>query len=229
MHKYIFVDTNLFEQYQPIEDIDWLSLANCTSATIVIAPVVLSELNEHKDRGSRGRLKRKATSALSALRTYSIQSTPLIRPLVDLRFRTKEPTIDFAGYQLNDSVNDDRLIASAIEFALEGNLDKATVFIATGDLGLELKTKSQNLVAPLPLPEERRLPQEPDDDEKEIQKLTKQLQQLQAAAPDLFLTFQGGKNFEEFQLSRFEGRSNVEEAVKAERLHYPYLQNTAPQ
>jgi hypothetical protein len=190
MHKYIFVDTNLFEQFQPIENIDWLALAEGDGVTLVVPSVTLSELNRHKDGANRGRIKRRAASALSQLSKYARQEeSSILRAGVDLAFRHQEPLIDFAAYRLSKDIADDRLLASAIEFACEGDFPDGSVMVATGDLGLELKTRAQRLISPLLLPSKLRLPDEADVDENKIRDLEGELRRLRNSAPQLLLSF----------------------------------------
>ncbi|HLH05732.1 MAG TPA: PIN domain-containing protein [Terriglobales bacterium] len=230
MHKYIFVDTNVFEQFQPIGDIDWLQIAACDTATLVVAPIVIFELNEHKDGATRSRLKKKSATVLSELRRMSGQTEPIrIRKNVDLEFRIKEPTIDFGSYQLSNSVSDDRLLAAAIEFALEKGLDRTSVLVATGDFGLELKARAQSLCGELRMPEANRLPLELDDDERELRELKRQLQEIQNASPDLRLEFCDASRMTEVRITAPQDRtSRTGELLAEERSKHPYLQRTTP-
>src|SRR5665811_2428307 len=186
MHKYVFADTNLFEQFSPITDIDWLALANCESATLLVSSVTIRELNRHKDGAANGRLKRKAAAVLSGLKRYSEQGAPAkIRAGVELEFQTQEPRIDFAAHQLDEQDGDDRLVATALTFALGKGLTSESVLVATGDFGLQLKLRSQPLVGIIPLPDELRLPDEPDAEERLIRELKEEVRTLRDAVPKL--------------------------------------------
>jgi hypothetical protein len=231
MHKYIFTDTNLFEQFQPITDIDWLSLAGCDCATLLVPSVTIRELNEHKDGATRGRLKRRAAAALVQLRKYADQSAPVkIRDGVFLEFRENEPLIEFGSYHLDPQLNDDRLLASALALALEKGLGRDSVLVTTGDFGLELKAKSQQLIAPLALPETYRLSPELDEEEKQIRELKCRLQRLEKAAPDLTLSFEGGSRFTKISISSLQSDQEREpkEVLQRERSRRPFLQHTTP-
>ncbi len=193
MHKYVFTDTNLFEQFQPIENIDWVNLSGGDTVTLVVPAVTLSELNKHKDGAIRGRIKRRAANVLSQLSAYSRQpGRVVLRNGVDLIFRHQEPLIDFTERHLSKDVPDDRLLASAIEFAGEKNILDRSVMVATGDLGLELKIKGQDLLNPLLLPQELRLADELDPEETKIKELTTELQRIRSSIPELNLSFAGG-------------------------------------
>jgi hypothetical protein len=229
MHKYVFTDTNLFEQYQPITDIDWLALANCASVSLLVPSVTIRELNDHKDGATRGRLKRKASAALIQLKRYSDVGTPAkIREGVYLDFRPREPLIDFGMHHLDAKLNDDRLLASAIELAIEKQLGPQSVLVATGDFGLELKIKSQSLIAPLRLPDTVRLPNELDQEETRIKDLENEVRRLRGSIPQLSLTFKTGETFIETALEPpLElQEQKVQDQLAQLRCKYPLLDAT---
>jgi hypothetical protein len=226
MHRYVFTDTNLFEQYQSITNIDWLTLAGCDFVSLEVPSVTVRELNDHKDGATRGRLKRRAGAALSALRKYSDEGTPAkVRESVHLEFRPREPLIDFGMYHLDPKLNDDRLIASAIELAIEKQLGPESVLVTTGDFGLELKIKSQPLISPLRLPDELRLPNEPDQEEARIRDLEAEILRLRSSVPELCLTFGTGEALTEIALERpLELREEkVQEELAQLRCRFPLL------
>ena len=226
MHKYVFTDTNLFEQFQPITNIDWLTLAGCDSATLLVPGVTLRELNEHKDGATRGRLKRKAAAALSDLKRYADRGTPAkIRDGVHLDFRTAEPLIDFSDYHLDKTLGDDRLIASAIEFASENKISAECVLVATGDFGLELKAKSQAMLRPLSMPDALRLPDEADEEEKQIRELKEEVRILRDALPDLDLAFPAASRVTTVEIEEPKPHElgSPKDVVAELEQEYPYL------
>jgi hypothetical protein len=224
MHKYIFTDTNLFEQFAPITDIDWLTLAGCESATLLVSSVTIRELNKHKDGTTRGRLKRRAAAALSNLKRYSDCGTPAsIRDGVKLDFRMREPLIDFTAYHLDKEDNDDRLVASALAFAMAEHLAGESVLVATGDFGLGLKVRAQPLLSLLSLPEGLRLPDEQDADERLVGELRAKVERLQSNLPNLKLSFAEDAAFTRVSISRPDraGWDGVDSIV--DRLRHPCI------
>ena len=198
MHKFIFIDTNIFEHFPPLKDIDFARLANCTSVTLVIPPITIRELNRHKDTSTRARLRRRAGAALRDLSHWSRTTPPVvIRPSVELTFRAKEPLIDFIAFHLRSDIPDDELLATAIEFAAEQKLGPESVLVTTANLGLLLKGQSQQAIQMLPMPESLRLPDEPDAEEKRIKELEQRLDNLSIGLPRLALTFLDGNTFQE--------------------------------
>jgi predicted ribonuclease YlaK len=199
MHKFIFIDTNVFEHFPPLSDLDWLKLAACTSATLVIPQITIRELNRHKDKSERSRQKRRAANALRDLSSWSRSPAPTtIRPSVDLIFWPNEPLIDFHSFRLSPDIPDDQLLASAIEFAKEKQLGPESVLVASADLGLEIKGRTQPSIQMLAMDETLRLADEMDPEERRTKELENRLRQLTSQIPQLSLTIDGdGKNFTE--------------------------------
>ena len=198
MKKFLCLDTNIFEHFPAIEQIDWLTISSCNEATLVI-PLTNPELNRHKDTSPKGRLKRRAAAALSQLTRLSRLPRPIeVRKHVDIVFLKSEPLLDFEKYHLTRDIADDYLIASAIEFAQERALAPEQALVVTADLGLELKVSGQSQVVACPMPDSWRLPDELDAEERQISALQDQVKNLSSQFPDLKLDL----------LERFPGRQN---------------------
>jgi hypothetical protein len=227
MHKFVFVDTNVFEHFPPLADVDWTELADCSSVTLVIPQVTIRELNRHKDTSPKPRARRRAAGALRKLSEWAKATPPvIIRPSVELSFRPNEALIDFATFHLRHDVPDDELLASAIEFASERQLGADSVLVSTADLGLQLKGRSQGTIKMLSMPESLRLPDEPDSEEKRLRELEESLQQISSRLPKLNLTFLNGNTFEENTLYRttwIADEKEIAERMKAIRAEHPYL------
>ncbi len=187
-----FLDTNYFLHYRSVEEVDWLNLLNTESAELVVAPVVLRELNKKKELGDRKKLRKRADSALKKLASILRQPAPVpIRNRVDLRFRQNDPRIDFHAHKLSEKIADDWLIATILEFRDE--FPESRVALVTNDIGLQLKAGGYGLES-VELPGAYSLPDEPDPDQKRIDELTRELVTYKSRAPDLRLAFQDGKD-----------------------------------
>ena len=46
--KHIFLDSNILIHFQSIEQINWLKITNCKQCNILIAPIVIDELESKK-------------------------------------------------------------------------------------------------------------------------------------------------------------------------------------
>src|SRR5229473_5317250 len=94
--KFSFVDTNLFLHFPPLDQIDWLDLLGCDYVVLIVTATVIRELNKHKDAPISSKLRERATSALKKLYAYSELNQPiLVRDSVELRFNTREPSLNF--------------------------------------------------------------------------------------------------------------------------------------
>ncbi len=224
--KYLFLDTNYFEHFPPMSNVDWLKLADCTSIVLLVPLITIAELNKHKDTSSRSKQRERAAGALRLLSDYSRQSPPVyIRDQVEIRFITQEPLINFALYRLCQDVPDDRLLAAAVEFAAENSLDRNSVAVATADLGLELKARARTEIHVLRLPDNLRLPNQVDEDTRRIRDLQAELHVLKAASPKLSLAPIGDDGICTLTLRERLNLDNdfIERAMEGLRAELPYL------
>ena len=189
MKKYLWLDTNIFEHFPKIEAVDWLTLASCEEVVLVIAMVTIRELNRHKDHSHKGKLRRRAANSLNDLTRYASLPIPAyVKPKVSLLFQSEDPLIEFSEHHLSWEVPDDQLIASAIEYAQEQNLQPDAACVVTADLGLQLKMRKNRHLTACPMPESLRLPDEPDQEEKEAKALEEEIRKLRRQLPDVSLT-----------------------------------------
>src|ERR1035437_3822085 len=107
-----FLDTNTFLHFRRLDQLDWPELLQTTDVRLIIAPVVIRELNRHKDFPTSIKTRERAATALRILDKWSDDSSPVfIRKLVELQFRVQDPLIDSATFNLSRDVSDDHLIA----------------------------------------------------------------------------------------------------------------------
>jgi predicted ribonuclease YlaK len=166
----LFLDTNTFLHYKSIDEIDWRKVVDCDEVTLVLALVVVSELDKKKYEAT-GRVREKAKTTVARLNAYSKKPAPIIiRDRVFLQFLNFEPEIDYAANQLDKSNQDDRLLASVIEFRREN--PRLALKIVSGDLGLSIKARLREIEV-LELGNESKLPDEPDPLEKKYKQLEK--------------------------------------------------------
>ena len=144
-----FVDTNCLLHYQWLAQIEWTKLLTAEAVEIVLAPIVVRELD--KQKYSPSRIRKRAHSVLSNLEKLLQEEGPAeLRPGVKLRYEVREPSLDFAAYQLSRESQDDYLLASIIQFIEEQ--PETEVVLVTSDLGLKLKARSKGIKV-LSLPE----------------------------------------------------------------------------
>ncbi len=191
MQAFVFIDTNVLLHYRSFDEVDWPGQLGATAVTLVFAPVVLTELDRRKWSGSR-REKARAKSTLKKLSGLNLSMTPVgIRQGVDaIALDAEPPDALFAQHRLDTHTSDDRLLASLLGFQEEH--PGVRVLILSADSGLSVKARSRRIEIIVPA-ESLELPEELDDVERELEKTRRELNEAKAAAPELRLTFGGGK------------------------------------
>jgi hypothetical protein len=191
--RFAFPDTNTFLHYPTLDHIDWPDVLGCDAAVIVIAPIVIRELNRHKDAPTSPKSRERAASALRKLHGWSEQAVPImIRKDVELQFRTHDPLIDFAGERLSVHIADDHLLATMVEFRSEN--PAGDIVLVTEDLGLRLKSGAHDF-SKVQLPADLRLPDELGAEEKRIRQLENELRRVRDRMPALKLLFRNGEDY----------------------------------
>lgn len=183
---YCFLDTNIFLEFKPITEINWLKELDASKVCLIVTSVVVQELDNHKS-GNNSRLKKKARKWTAFLEKLDVGSDNAIRQNVTLRLDLSEPNVDtFADYNLSASVADDRLLAKIIEFAKRN--EAHNVVVVSDDSAVHLKARGQNL-SDSKLSEENRLEHESDPIKKELNELRIENARLRNTQPKLQLGF----------------------------------------
>jgi hypothetical protein len=191
---FILPDTNAALHYLRIDQIDWISLTNAESVAIVIAPVFVRELERQKVFNPSKKLRDRAARLIVWLNEQIDRPDPNeIRPGTVLLAIDHEPlTIDFAAQRLSPTLEDDHLIASALE--LSDQVIDRLVYIATADLGMKIKLRTRSSLRLLNLPEMYRANEEPDPTEQELRRTRQRLHQLENRLPILGVRFSASHN-----------------------------------
>ena len=202
MPKIAFVDTNVYLHYQPFDQIDWRDMLEVDAVTIVVPPVVVRELNKHKEVHPRPQVRRRAAAVLKKLTAVLEPGTGAgLREGTDVVIEDRDPTIDFAAHQLSREIQDDHLIASIIMWKAERPEDD--IVLVTSDTGLTLLTKAKRqVIATVGLPENLKLPDEPDPRDRQLRELQHELRELKLKTPRLSLAFHDGSDHITFVLPR---------------------------
>lgn len=172
----------------PVDQIDFRSMLQADAVRLLVPRVTFKELDKHKSSHANSRIRDRARKVLTYLEEM-IGSGGEIREGVTLRFLPRMPDLDFHQYGLNESWNDDLLIASALECKLS-DIERET-FLITHDTGARLTCRHLE-IRTLELPDKYRLPAELDENEKENQRLRRELQQLKNALPKISVGFSNG-------------------------------------
>jgi hypothetical protein len=186
----VFIDTNTILHFKALDQFDWKGLVGTDKIKLLIAPVVVQELDKHR-RHSNSRIAQVA-KAFSKKITELPGGTGSLNNKIELHTILKRPPNEiFADHSLDKSEQDDRLIASILYFG------EPTATLVTNDSLLKLKAESFG-ISTFMAPDEYEIA--PDDDEtaKELRKTKQDLARFQNAAPKLNFTFNNGKQHNKF-------------------------------
>ena len=230
MNKTIFLDTNLFLHYQPFDQISWQTVVDADTVTIVFPPIIIRELNKHKELHPRSHIKRRAGETIKKLfGIFDSGSKVELSEGILAYFEDRDPNIDFTAYQLNSNIQDDHLIASILMNKKEQPAN--SIVLITSDFGLTLLGKARRLgISTLRMPDNYRIVDKPDPNEIKVKQLEKQIRELNSRVPQPDLAYENGLQFVTFKLSKpvdF-GQSKVDEKLDELKKKNPLYKREEP-
>jgi rRNA-processing protein FCF1 len=163
----------------------WEEIIGNQEYEIAIAPIVVAELDKHKNSPSK-KISKKAKSIIAKF--HKIIDEPGNGGVKVLDKRATDLT--FERNHLLSTDPDDNLLASILDFGLQSG-DEA--ILITNDLGAKMKAKSLG-VNFIIIPEQYRLDEELDETEKKLQSTQKELEELKYKLPKVSLNFKNGAN-----------------------------------
>lgn len=199
--KIVFLDTNVYLHYQLFDQIKWPEIIGAEKITIVVPPVVIRELNKHKDLNSRPRIKKRAGKVLRKLfELFDSDPKTSLDDNIEIWLEDREPLINFAAHQLNPDIQDDILIGNIIMY--QNEMPDAEIVLVTSDMGLTLVAKARRQELDIiRLPDSLKIPEEPDPSQQRIKQLEEELRKMKLRLPQLLLTFNDGSNRAKFAIS----------------------------
>lgn len=188
--QFLFVDSNLFLQCRPLQDLDWECLVGREDLTLLVPGAVLAELDKHKSDGNNRRAQR-ARRALQFLN--SILEAPSDTAIV--RTTPVKVIAQFAPDVSGDASisNDDSILFEVAE--MTRTLGTQAVGLVTHDTNLKVKAKRQGLRF-FPVPEEWLLAPEPDERDKRVRQLEEEVALLKKQTPIIEITLDGNQEIE---------------------------------
>jgi hypothetical protein len=184
----VFVDTQTLLHYQWLDQIDWCSLLATDQVEVILALVVIQELDKHK-RDPQKKRRGRARDRFAQI-TRALGESGSLRTGVTLRSEHGESLGDLVALGLDREVNDDRLIGSVIAFAKAN--PGARVVLCADDYGLRLKAPHFN-VEILSLPGDYELEDELDPLEAKVKELEQKVRLHENRSPRLRIAFKDWK------------------------------------
>lgn len=213
---YIFLDTNIFLHFRFFIEIPWKDLVR-DNFTVVVAPIVLDEIDKHK-RHSNPKISKRAKQVLTKI--DGIVSKNESYPLVCLLNR---PSLDtFNSHNLDRQEQDDSVLATILEFQQRYPMNK--ICLISHDTGPRLRASSLSIEA-LDLSDTYLLAEEKSEEQKQIEKLKAENTLLKNKIPKISLLFRDEKSIFEWELDEYfvDDVKYIQEHVATERLRLPEL------
>src|SRR5205807_1116782 len=118
---YCFLDTDVLMHFTDFDQADWGTFLNAKQVYLVLPITVVRELNKHKDDGSKPGLQQRARNLLSKIAKLLVGAYEPVRIkegvfLISVR---KEPRIEWSTLELDENVQDDRILARILLFKEE--------------------------------------------------------------------------------------------------------------
>ena len=183
-----FLDTNYFYEYPDIGAVKWPEALGAVRVRLIILPIILRELNNHKDGGRKPQLAKRAASTLRNLNSYLVtclaeSNVAPVRTGVDILFEHRDAPIELP---LNPQVADDWLIAGILTYRSENASEPLRLI--TEDVGLKIKARQFGIEI-APLPESYRTSTPLDPNARRVQELERLLDESQNRSPLLEVRF----------------------------------------
>ena len=112
--------------------------SGASEVVLIAAPVLLREPEEQKVSHNSKKIRGRADKYIKWLHQFLLKPTIEVRPKVTWFFLPSEPQINFTDERLNESIRDDQLIASVLDYSRNSEeRPREVVFnnLPAGDLG----------------------------------------------------------------------------------------------
>jgi len=223
LKTYVFVDTNILFHYKPLIQIKWSEILG-QDCKLVIAPIVIDEIDKHR-RSSKRKLADKAKTIAKHFEKV-IDGEEVDDLLLFLHQRPSGET--FKKYGLDSNEQDDCLLTTILEFSKAHPSEN--IFLVTDDIGPRLKAKSLNINV-AKIPDEYQLPDEVDEKDTLIEKLKRENSDLKNRIPKVDLFFKGKKKqiTSVFTSSLVSQDDFLQKKMDVIKTQYPFLKDEMAQ
>jgi hypothetical protein len=193
----------------------------------MIPPVVLDELDAKKSTNSKIALRaRKVLNRIESIESSSSSEFKANTHLKIIHNKPKQETYD--SYQLEQREQDQRLLASIIEFKNSEAID-SDVLICSEDVGVRLRAKKFGITW-IQLDDSCKLKEEESDEQKELKKLKLENEQLKNRVPKLKLEFKKNSEFINIKRPNIPSSSNdfITEEIEKIKIANPLISAIDP-
>ncbi len=147
---YCFLDTDVLIHFTNFDQADWITFLNAKQVYLILPITVADELNKHKDDGSKPRLQQRARDLLPKIAKLLVGADGPVRIKegVFLMAARKEPRIEWSALELDENVQDDRILARILLFRDE--YPERDVRFLTNDYAAMLKADDRDIPTLMP-------------------------------------------------------------------------------
>lgn len=174
MTTYLFLDTNVYMSFKPIDQWDMKPFGG--KCTLVLPEVVLQELDKHKDKHHNPKTRERVRKICQRIHE-SFDNDGQISEDITLDYYDIKPDLGKYGFE---DTPDNRILSCLLDYSA----DHENKLLISNDSNLQLKAKKRKVVI-WELPEEYKLPVDEDSVLRENKKLKQELDRLQNARPRL--------------------------------------------
>lgn len=191
MKKYVFPDSSVFLHYTPLDEINLPKFLESAEVEVLLTLVVTEELVHHQRNHPVPELRRRAKKTLERLEKW-LEGQQAIGPGVTASFIGRQPGSEtIEKNHLNWQNQNDVLLGTLLEYKKD-RPDKAVILLSD-DGGFAARARSLGIEVMEP-PKDHMLVESMYEVSGENQDLHQELAGFRYRAPDLSLSFAGGKN-----------------------------------
>jgi hypothetical protein len=220
---YCFLDTDVLIHFTNFDQADWVTFLNAKQVHLVLPITVVDELNKHKDNGSKPRLQQRARDLLPKIAKLLVGADGPVRIKegVFLMATRKEPRIEWSALELDENVQDDRILARILLFRDE--YPERDVRFLTNDYAAMLKADDRDI--PTLMPDGKVLAPKAlkSTVEAELETTRKELHEYKNRAPKLEFGFDNGQTNTETIICPSSGYNTRDAEVLTQALNEEYI------
>lgn len=220
---YCFLDTDVLMHFTDFDQADWVTFLNAKQVYLILPITVLHELNKHKDDGSKPGLQQRARGLLPRIAKLLVgaEEPVRIREGVFLLTTRKEPRIEWSEVELDEKVQDDRILARILLFKEE--YPERNVCFLTNDYAAMLKADDRGV--PTLMPDGQVLAPKTlkSTVEAELEATRKELNEYKNRAPKLEIGFDDGQKAVETIKCPSSGYNKHHAEILAQALNEEYI------
>jgi rRNA-processing protein FCF1 len=210
--KHIFLDTNIFIHFRPYDQIPWREIVE-DDYRLVVAPIVLDELDKHKTNSNK-KIASRVKTVLPKIEQEQTNQDSIMTVNLSV---PKDAT--FNQNDLSRSQQDHALLAAILEFGEANGLDN--IVFVSHDTGPRIRARALG-ISVIQLDNKYLLPEEESPEEKELKKLQKENAELKNKMPDVVLSFSDGEKFVKYNLNPIELSEDAYCSVELMRIKEQY-------